>query len=390
MAIENGRRRTGDSPRPKRRTAPAGETPAAIAVDLQPASEECTEGNLPRIVGVGASAGGLDAFTELFSNLPIDTGLAFVVIQHLDPTSPSHLPVLLARACKMPVTEVEDGTRAEANHVYVIPPQFNLSVSGGTLRTTPRPVSGRNMPIDAFLGSLAADQGRKAFGVILSGAGSDGTLGLQAIRDARGATFAQERLTAKFANMPESAIAAGVVDFELAPAGIAQKLAAIDSSAEVSVEPSEVTDHGTEAELKKVFRLLRNATGVDFTFYKHSTLHRRIRRRMVLRGFARLEEYIQELDRNHDEATGLCEDCFITVTAFFREPAVLDELKRSVFPALVDNRKAEDPIRIWVPGCSTGEEAYSLAICLAEFLEEAHLSLPFEIFATDISENAIE
>jgi len=387
VAKENGKGRPGSLPLLDR---PLEQTLAAVAVAAQPASEECEETSFPRIVCVGASAGGLEAFTELFNHLPGDTGLSFVVIQHLDQTSPSHLPALLARASKIPVAEVEDGTHAEANHAYVIPSRFNLSVSGGVLRTTPRPDSGRNLPIDGFLCSLAADQGSKAIGVLLSGTGSDGTLGLQAIKEAGGSTFAQDRLTAKFPNMPESAIAAGVVDFELPPAGIAQKLAAAGRGADVPGGPAEVTDQGAEAELKKIFRLLRNATGVDFTFYKHSTLHRRIRRRMVLRGFATLEEYIQELDRNHDEATGLCEDCFITVTAFFREPAVLEELKRSVFPALVENRKLDDPIRIWVPGCSTGEEAYSLAICLAEFLEEAHLNLPFEVFATDISENAIE
>ena len=326
----------------------------------------------------------------MLGQLPDDTGLAFVLIQHLDPNSPSHLPVLLARGCKMPVTEVKDGSRAEANHVYVIPPKCNLGISDGVLRTTPRPGIGRNMPIDSFLSALAADRGSQASGVILSGTASDGTLGLKAIKAAGGATFAQERHTAKFESMPGSAIAAGVVDFELPPAGIARQLAAIASGSRVPSELTDGAEQGAEVDLKRVFRLLRSATGVDFTNYKHSTLHRRIKRRMVLRGFATLEEYIRELERNHQEANELCEDCFITVTAFFREPTLLEQLKKSVFPALVENRRPEDPLRIWVPGCSTGEEAYSMAICLMEFLEEAELNLPFEVFATDISESAIE
>ena len=390
MANEHGEGRPGDSPLPERWPSPDETVPVAAASTAGPAGKSRDQTSAPRIVGVGASAGGLEAFAELFSHLPSDTGLAFVVIQHLDPSSPSHLPALLARATKMPVTEVEDGTRAEANRVYVISPRFNLSVSGGILHTAPRPSTGRNLPIDGFLCSLAADQGSTALGVLLSGTGSDGTLGLRAVKQAGGITFAQNRLTAKSPNMPESAIAAGVVDFELSPVEIARKLAAPGHVSDLLARPGELTEHGAEAELKKIFRILRSATGVDFTFYKHSTLHRRIKRRMGLRGFATLDEYIQELERNRDEATGLCEDCFVTVTAFFREPAVLEELRASVFPALVEGRKPEDPIRVWVPGCSTGEEAYSLAICLAEFLGEAHLDLPFEIFATDISEIAIE
>ncbi len=290
----------------------------------------------------------------------------------------------------MPVSEVKGETRAEANHVYVIPPRCNLGISDGVLHTPPRPDSGRNMPIDSFLRALAADRGSKALGVVLSGTASDGTLGLQAIKAAGGITFAQEKRTAKFDGMPGSAIAAGVVDFVLPPAGIARQLVAIARDSRVPIEPRKATEQPGEAELKKIFRLLRSATGVDFTYYKHSTLQRRIKRRMALRGFEKLEDYSRDLERNRDEANALCESFFITVTAFFREPAVFEELKKKVFPALVENRGREDPIRIWVPGCSTGEEAYSIAICLMEFLEEAEVSLPFEIFATDISETAIE
>ena len=356
---------------------------------MRPVAEERAEGNSPLIVGIGASAGGLEAFTELLSHLPADTGLAFVLIQHLDPSHESHLTELLSKASKMPVSEVTGETRAEANHVYVIPPRCNLGISDGILQTPPRPESGRNMPIDFFLRALAADRGSKALGVVLSGTASDGTLGLQAIKAAGGTTFAQEMHTAKYDGMPRSAIAAGVADFVLPPAGIARQLVAMARDSQVPIEAREATEPLGEGELAKILRLVRIATGVDFANYKHGTLARRIKRRMSLRGFEKLEDYSRDLEQNREEANALCESCFITVTAFFREPAVFEELKKKVFPALVENRRPEDPIRIWVPGCATGEEAYSIAICLMEFLDDTNVSLPFEIFATDISETAI-
>jgi two-component system, chemotaxis family, CheB/CheR fusion protein len=342
------------------------------------------------VVAVGASAGGLEAFTELLNHLPDDTGMAFVLIQHLDPSHESHLTELLSRASKMPVSEVKAETRVRANHVYVIPPRCNLGISGGVLHTPPRPDTGRNMPIDSFLRALAADRGSEALGVVLSGTASDGTLGLRAIKAAGGITFAQEKETAKFDGMPGSAIAAGVVDFVLAPAGIARELASIARDSRVRIGLRKATETSEGAELNKIFRLLRSAAGVDFTYYKHSTLQRRIKRRMTLRGFEKLEDYSRDLERNREEANTLCENCLITVTSFFREPAVFEELKTGVFPALIEDRAAEDPIRIWVPGCATGEEAYSIAMCLTEFLDDAKVSLPFEVFATDISETAIE
>ncbi len=363
---------------------------ASAAAVARPSEGARTEdGSIP-IAGIGASAGGLEAFTELLSHLPDDTGMAFVLIQHLDPTHESHLTALLSRASKMPVAEVKDETRIKANHVYVIGPRCNLSISGGVLQTLPRPNGGRNMPIDSFLCALAADRGGKALGVVLSGTASDGTLGLQAIKAEGGITFAQERRTAKFDGMPASAIAAGAADFVLPPAGIARQLVAIARDSGVAIHSGAVVEPSGDAQLGKIFRLLRSATGVDFTHYKHSTLQRRISRRMIIRGFEKLEDYIRDLEQNREETGELCESFFITVTAFFREPAVFAELKKNVFPALVRNREPGDKLRIWVPGCATGEEAYSIAICLVEFLDHAALSIPFEVFATDISETAIE
>ncbi|MEO8592457.1 MAG: chemotaxis protein CheB [Candidatus Solibacter sp.] len=345
----------------------------------------------PVIVGVGASAGGLEAFSELLRHLPDDTGMAFVLIQHLDPKHASHLTELLGKESRMPVTEVRDGTRAEANHVYVIPPHFNLGISAGLLLTPVRPATGRNMPIDLFLTSLAAERGNQSVGVVLSGTASDGTGGLQAIKAAGGVTLVQEESTARFDSMPRSAIAAGAADFVLPPAGIARQLVAIARATQQHpIEFDEVMEPAGNGHLAKILRLVRNATGVDFTHYKHGTLSRRIKRRMALRGFESLEAYSRDLEQNREEATILCENCFISVTAFFREPGVFEVLKRTVFPALVENRALTDPIRIWVPGCASGEEAYSIAICLKEFLDDTGANFPMEIFATDISQTAIE
>ena len=380
-----GNRRPGQAARSARAVSSVSAAAAA-----EPAAEECASGSSLRIVGVGASAGGLEAFTELLSHLPDNTGMAFVLIQHLDPKHESHLTELLSKESRMPVSEVKNETRVEANHVYVIPPRYNLGISGGVLLIPPRPDSGRNMPIDSFLCALAADRGSNALGVVLSGTASDGTLGLQAVKAAGGITFAQDVRTAKFDGMPRSAIAAGAADFVLAPAGIALQLVAIARDSQVPTEPAEAVEPAGDSELAKILRLVRSATGVDFTHYKHGTLARRIKRRMALRGFEKLEDYGRDLEQNREEANALCENCFITVTAFFREPAVYEELKKRVFPALIENRAPGDPIRIWVPGCASGEEAYSIAICLMEFLDDRKLSVPFEIFATDISETAIE
>ncbi len=382
MAKKIGSRRQGIVTNSRHAPAKAKTSTAAVSI-LPPAVEES-----PFVVGIGASAGGLEAFSELLSHLPDDTGMAFVLIQHLDPGHESHLTELLSRASRMPVCEVNGEMRAEADHVYVIAPRSNLAISDGILQTPPRPATGRNMPIDSFLRALAADRGRKALGVVLSGTGSDGTLGLEAIKGAGGVTFAQEAQTARFDAMPRSAIAAGVADSILPLAGIARQLVAIARGSRVPIEPEDAD--AADPELTAILRLVRTATGVDFTHYKHSTLQRRIKRRMGMRGFATLESYGRHLEESREEALALCADCLITVTAFFREPAVFMELKKRVLPALLENRGPDDPIRIWVAGCATGEEAYSMAICLMEVLEDRKVSVPFEIFATDISEAAIE
>jgi two-component system, chemotaxis family, CheB/CheR fusion protein len=382
---------TGGPRRASTRAPKAPRSNRSKALAIAPAVEEVQGGNSqPTVVGIGASAGGLDAFSKLLRHLPVDTGMAFVLIQHLDPKHESHLTDLLAKVTSIPVSEVRGETRPRANHIYVIPPRCNLDFSGGLIQTPARPASGRNMPIDSFLRALAADCGENAIGVVLSGTGDDGTLGLKAVKAAGGITFAQEARSAKYDGMPRSAITAGVVDYALPLSGIARKLVELARRSQNQAgnpEPAELTGNPG---LSRVLRLVHRATGVDFTHYKHSTLQRRIKRRLTLRGFETLEAYSRHLEQDREEARALCESCFITVTSFFREPEVFDELKKSVFPGLILNRNLEEPIRIWVAGCASGEEAYSIAMCLMEFLDSADAAIPFEIFATDISEGAIE
>jgi two-component system, chemotaxis family, CheB/CheR fusion protein len=345
------------------------------------------------VVGIGASAGGLEACRLLLKSLPPDTGLAFVLVQHLDPGHQSMLTSLLSKATEMPVTEVKEGMRAEPNHVYIIPPNTTMGILNGDLHLTARMEPGsRHMPIDHFLRSLAEDQGSGAIGVILSGAATDGTLGLKAIKSEGGITFAQEEKTAKYGGMPHSAIAAGCVDFVLSPERIARELARIGRHPYLRVSPAEPVPLPAEndGDLRTLFLLLRNATGVDFRCYKYSTLKRRIARRMVLHKAARLSQYLRHLRENPGELRALYEDILIHVTAFFREPETFQALKDTILPNLLRARPPGEPVRVWIPGCSTGEEAYSIAMVLLEHLGDQAAGVPIQIFGTDISEAAIE
>ena len=313
--------------------------------------------------------------------------MAFVLIQHLDPKQHSQLTDLLSKATRMPVHEVNADIPVKPNHVYVIAPGVSLSMSDGHLRVEER-VEGRHLPIDYFLRSLASDNTSKAIGIILSGTASDGTLGLKAVKAEGGVTFAQEPSSAKFDGMPRSAIAAGVVDFVLAPEEIAKRLVRLAQHPyvpEKSGEDSEAAQE-TESALNRIFHLLRSVTGNDFTHYKHTTIRRRIHRRMVLHGSAKPDDYIAYLQENPAEARALADDLLICVTSFFREPEALEALAAKVFPEILKDRSPENAIRVWVPGCATGEEAYSVAICLTEFLERSGANVPFQIFASDISE----
>lgn len=358
--------------------------------DKQPDAAEQT---FP-VVGVGASAGGLDAFTKLLKNLPADTGMAFVLVQHLDPKHVSLLPELLARATAMPVVEISDGTRIAPNHVYVMPPNYSLAMLHGVLHLMPRPDGyGKHLPIDDFLRSLVEDRQSNAIGVILSGTASDGTLGMKAIKAEGGITFAQSEDSAEYDGMPHSAIAAGHVDFVLTPEEIGKELVRIARHPYLRPEESgprgELLSEGGD-NLNKIFVLLRSRTGNDFTYYKHSTIRRRIKRRMVLHQLEKMEDYVKYLQKQPGELDALFQDMLINVTSFFRDPDTFEALQQEVFPILMEKRSVEQPLRIWVPGCSTGEEVYSLAIALLEFLGDRASNIPIQIFASDINDKAID
>jgi len=368
----------------KRRTKSAP-TPAAEA--LGPARAAFP------IVGVGASAGGLEAFSQLLGVLPVDTGMAFVLIQHLDPTHASLLAEALSRATKMTVQPIRDGMTLEPNHVYVIPPSADLGILKGTFSllpwSTPRPPA---RGVDFFFRALASDQGNQAIGVVLSGTGADGTEGLRAIKAGDGVTFAQDPRSAKFSGMPASAIAAGVVDSVADLPELAQALVRLGRHPYVlaqTPEPEPLAGAEEDGDLRKVLVLVRAKAGVDFSEYKHTTIRRRLARRMALRQQTTLREYAALLQDDRSEAKSLCEDMLVNVTSFFRDAEVFDRLRQSVLPEIVKGKPSGGAIRIWVAGCSTGEEAYSIAICLFEVLGENASKFAIQVFATDLSELAI-
>ena len=343
------------------------------------------------VVGVGASAGGLEAFTQLLRHVPPDTGMAFVLVQHLDPTHTSLLGEVISRATEMPVAEAADGVRVEPDHVYVIPPNADLGMADGRLTVASGAAGARpHLPIDAFFRDLARERGPRAIGVVLSGTASDGTEGLRAIQAENGVTIAQEPASAKFPGMPESAIAAGVVDQALPIVGIAEALTRLAKHPYVAAgKPEGARDDDAIAAICGV---VRRATGVDFTAYKASTFDRRLARRMALRQTATHPEYLALLERDAEEPIALYEDALIHVTSFFRDPEVFDALKRDVFPAILAHKTERAPVRVWVAGCSTGEEVYSLAIALLEYLSDGagDGSHAVQLFGTDASERAIE
>ncbi|HET8875358.1 MAG TPA: chemotaxis protein CheB [Casimicrobiaceae bacterium] len=389
------------------------------------------------IVGIGASAGGLEAFTELLAHLPLDTGMGFVLVQHLDPDHESALPQLLGRATSLPVEAVTDNTRVAPNRVYVIPPNASLVIVQGVLKLKPRrPKRAPTRTIDTFFESLAEDQRECAIGVVLSGTASDGTVGLEAIKAEGGITFAQDE-TARYDSMPRSAVNAGCVDFVLAPEAIAQELARIarhpyitgraNAPATPEQDHAEATLHEDDATplpsgghgapptgarqarneatrgdagatageqpaanaYKKILLQLRSHSGVDFSLYKSSTIQRRVARRIVLSKQSSPESYAHYLRGNTKELDALYTDVLISVTSFFRNPEAFDVLKEKVFPTLLQQR-GDEPLRTWVLGCSTGQEAYSIAMAFTEAAEKAPRVRRLQIFATDLNDALLE
>ncbi len=346
------------------------------------------------IVGVGASAGGLEAFMELFRDLPPDTGMSFVLIQHLSPQHPSLLTSLVQKGTSMNVQEAEDQMKVKPNQVYIIPPNHTLEIFHGVLQLTPLTEEQSNiLPINLFLTSLARDQGNLAIGIILTGTGSDGAEGLRNIEADGGITFVQEPTTAKFDGMPKAAILATSPGFILHVKDISRELVRIAAhpfiKRALTIEESEPTPE-TEKVLQKIFLLVRTITKIDFSTYKYPTMIRRIKRRMVLHRIESLNQYFTFLQTSPHEVKSLLDDLLINVTNFFRDIEVFDSLKANVIPQFMKDKAQGTPIRIWSPGCSTGEEVYSIAICLIECLGDSFHKFPIQIYGTDICEPAIK
>ena len=346
------------------------------------------------IVGIGASAGGLEAVTELLSSLPATSGMAFLLAQHLDPHHASMLVEILSKKTAMPVRQATEGAAVEPNHLYVIPPNTSMRISQGRLTLRPRSETlGPPMPIDDLLHSLAEDQGANAIGVILSGSGSDGALAMQTIKGEGGITFAQDDESAHFTGMPRAAVGLGCVDFVLSPQDIGRELARLGAhpylgslTRMASVDPVAAD----EESFKRVFALLKSRCDIDFTHYKRGTIARRLDRRMAMHNLETLREYATFLEATPSEAEALCRDLLIRVTEFFRDPDTFDALAKSVFPRLLAARSSKTPLRIWVPGCASGEEVYSIAICLLEYLGERTNRTPIQIFGSDVNAAAVE
>ena len=348
------------------------------------------------IVGIGASAGGLEAIAELLGALPPATGMAYIVVQHLDPRHESLLAEILAKKTPIPVSVALAGERVQPNQVYVIPPDATLTVVGGRIELSPRPsTSERSLPVDALFRSLAEGFGDHAIAVVLSGGDSDGSLGVQAVRWAGGLTLVQSPETARFPDMPRHAIETGCIDLVLRPSEIAHELVRVGRrlSAAAASGPTNRVDRGTdadEASLRHIFHRLRAVHGVDFTHYKRTTLWRRLERRMALRRIDGLDEYRRLIDDDPGELAALYQDFLIRVTEFFRDPDSFDALRRYVFPVVCEGLSGTRSLRLWVPGCASGEEVYSVAMALLEYFGESVPSANIQIFGTDVSETALQ
>jgi two-component system CheB/CheR fusion protein len=367
---------------------PDGQTAAATAVNRSTieVSREPTY-----IVGIGASAGGLEALERFFDHMPADTGLAFVVVPHLSPDFKSLMGELLSKRTRMAVRQVSDGMRVEANTISVIPPRKNMIIAAGRLMLTDiEPPHGLNLPIDIFFRSLAQDLNDRAIGVILSGTGSDGTRGIRAIKEAGGMVMVQDDATAKFDGMPRSAIATGLADHVLAPEHMPQQLLNFTKYPSGMEAALPVVLATADDKLGEIFNLLRSRHGLDFSQYKPAMVGRRIERRMIVHQLEELGQYLTLLRESADELKKLYTELLIHVTAFFRDTDAFARLEALVVCKLIENASPEETIRVWVPACSTGEEAYSLAMLFQEEQQRQQRRADVKIFATDVDEQAVE
>ena len=354
--------------------------------------ERQKQGRFP-IVGIGASAGGLEALELFLKHVPEGSGMAYVIVQHLDPTHKGIMVELMQRATPMKVFQVKDRMRVEPDRVYSIPSNKDMSILHGVLHLLePAAPRGLRLPIDFFLRSLADDQQERSIGVILSGMGSDGTLGLRAIKEKAGAIFVQEPSSAKFDSMPRSAIDAGLADIVAPVEELPGKIIGFLHHIPKPVSDDLILESKSRSALEKIVILLRMKTGQDFSLYKRNTIYRRIERRMGLHQIGKIAGYVRFLQTNPQELDLLFKELLIGVTNFFRDPPAWEQMEEEVIPSLLANHKAGQPLRAWVPGCSTGEEAYSLAIAFKEVSDKVKPAgkASLQIFATDLDRDAID
>jgi two-component system CheB/CheR fusion protein len=361
-----------------------------VPESVESMSDKSKSSDAPIIVGIGASAGGLEAVQNLLGALAVHTGLSYVLVQHLDPNHESSMVEILRKSSPIAIENAVDKMRVKPDTLIVVPPNTTPAITDGTIQLEKRE-AGRHMPVDAFFRSLADAHGQNAIGIVLSGMGSDGALGVRALKDSGGITFAQDPQEAKFDGMPRNAMNTQCIDFTLPVKDIAQELKRLAGHPYVRPQadkPPSPTEEENQS-LIRIFGLLKLASGVDFAHYKRSTLMRRIARRLLVHRLDSFKDYVALLQKNPLEVEALYQDILIKVTGFFRDPAVFDYLKTKIIPALISRRDPKQPLRIWVPGCSTGEEVYSIAICILETMAELMATLPVQVFATDISELAI-
>ena len=345
------------------------------------------------IIGIGTSAGGLEALEHFLGHVPKNSGMAFVIVQHLDPTRKGIMPELLQRNTGMRVIQVKDRTFVQPNCVYVIPPNKDMSILHGVLHLLePASPRGLRLPIDFFLRSLAQDRQEHSIGVILSGMGSDGTLGLRAIKEKGGVVLVQDPATAKFDGMPRSAIDSGLADIVAPVDDLPGRIIAYLQRTPLRHTPEQALEDKTQSALEKAIILLRTHTGHDFSLYKKNTFYRRIERRMGIHQITKIADYVRYLQENSQELDLLFKELLIGVTSFFRDPACWEELRKRILPALIASRPDGHVLRAWVPGCSTGEEAYSLAMVFKEVIEKlkSRKRVTLQVFATDLDKDAID
>ena len=356
------------------------------------------------IVGIGASAGGLEALELFFNHTPAETGMAFVIIQHQDPNQTSLLSEIMQKYTEMPVATIDDGEIARPNSVYIKPSNYDLSILQGKFALL-KPEAKGKMPIDKFFRHLAEDQDGKAVGVILSGMGSDGTLGLRALKEHAGLAMVQEPSSAKFEAMPQNAIATGLVDFVAIPEDLPQILSSyVNASSKIMQDQANILQSqiskqkeiipkypAIEGALARIFVAIRSRTGQDFSQYKRSTIVRRIERRMGLHQITRMDDYARFIQENPPEIEILAKEMLIGVTQFFRDPEAWNRFRKDELPGMIQSKPDYSMIRVWVVGCSTGEEAYTMAIVLQESLDDLGKSetVQFQVFATDTDSDAI-